>query len=225
MGPRIFYITVATMPHIILDIIKSRLDIQGESIVVLGQEENRPIGWQSTGNFGAKLSHVYSFIHRVDIHDDDIVLFTDAYDVIYCGDLSQIVSRFLAMNIPILFGAETICNPDPGVSAKYPKTHTEQEFPYLNSGMFIGRAWALRECMNGMAFSDSDDDQRFWTGLFLRHPDLIHLDYENRLFLNTAGVDLDLIAWNGQYAHYRDRNPMFVHVNGPEKNDLRKFLS
>ena len=224
MKPRIHYITIATMPHIILDIIKHRAESQGESVIVLGQEENRPIGWQSTGNFGVKLIRVHSFLQREDLHGDDIVVFTDAYDVIYCGDLRQTVARFEKMNVPILFGAETTCNPDPEMSKKYPKLIGDVEFPYLNSGLFIGRVWALRQCMKNVTFSDSDDDQRFWTKQFLKNPDLIHLDYENQLFLNTFGVDLDLIIWNGLYAFYRDRNPMFVHVNGPDKNDLRKFV-
>lgn len=226
MKSGIHYITIATMPHIILDLIKRRVDSQGESILVLGQDENRPIGWQSTGNFGAKLIHVHSFLHREDLQDDDIVLFTDAYDVIYCGDLQEIVTRFEKMNVPILFGAETTCNPDPEMSKKYPNPQSinETEFPYLNSGLFIGRVWALRQCMKNATFSDSDDDQRFWTNQFLKNPDLIHLDYENQLFLNTFGVDLELILWNGLYGYYRDRNPMFIHVNGPDKNDLRKFV-
>jgi hypothetical protein len=225
MKSRIHYITIATIPHIILDIIKRRVEAQGETIKVLGENENRLIGWQSTGNFGAKLIHVYSFLYQGHLNDDDIVLFTDAYDVIYCGDLVQTVARFEEMNIPILFGAETTCNPDPEMSKKYPKSTDDVEFPYLNSGLFIGRVWALKQCMKNTDFSDSDDDQRFWTKQFLKNPDLIHLDYKNRLFLNTFGVDLELITWNGVYAHYRDRNPLFVHVNGPEKNDLRKFLS
>jgi hypothetical protein len=224
MKPRIHYITIATMPHIILDIIKHRAESQGESVLVLGQDENRPIGWQSTGNFGAKLIHVHSFLQRNDLYGDDIVLFTDAYDVIYCGDLTQTVARFEEMNVPILFGAETTCNPDAEVSKKYPKSIGDVEFPYLNSGLFIGRVWALRQCMDNATFSDSDDDQRFWTNQFLKNRDLIHLDYENKLFLNTFGVDLELITWNGLYSYYRDRNPMFVHVNGPDKNDLRKFV-
>jgi len=218
-----YYITVATQPHIILDFIKCRIDYQEENLEVLGLEENRPIGWQSTGNFGAKLKHVNDYINRPHLHPDDIVLFTDAYDVIYGGNLSLVYDRFSSMGKPILFGAETICNPDPEKASQYRRVQGV-EFPFLNSGMFIGRVWALKQCMNGVSFSDADDDQRFWTSQFFKYPELIFLDYENTLFLNTAGIDLDLVVWNGSSIHYRDKNPIFVHVNGPDKNDLRKLL-
>ena len=56
------------------------------------------------------------------------------------------------------------------------------QFPYLNSGMFIGSVKALRECMKEYQYNDNDDDQRFWTTQFFNRPDMIMLDYNNDIF-------------------------------------------
>ena len=37
---------------------------------------------------------------------------------------------------------------------------------------------------------DDNDDQRFWTQI-LNRPELIKLDYDNNLFLNTYKVDIE----------------------------------
>jgi len=220
--PTFHYITIATKPHFILDNIKKRISTQNETITVLGSQENRHIGWQSNGNFGIKLKEAHEFIIRPELNNNDIVLFTDAYDVIYCGSHKEIIKRFLQFDKPIVFGCEKYCNPDPKQEKNYKFKDTE--FPFLNSGLYIGRVWALRECISKYKYNDKHDDQLYWTLQFFNRSDLICLDYHNSIFLNTVGVSLDDIQWNGIYAYYKNRNPLFVHINGPDKMDLRKFL-
>jgi hypothetical protein len=219
------YITVATKPHHILDKIKEKVQQNGETILVLGLEENRTIGWEGQQNFGVKLREVSQFLRNPALESDDIVLFTDAYDVVYCGTLEEIKTRFLSMNKPIIFGAEKYCNPDPNRAIKYKVTETE--FPFLNSGMFIGRVWALRECIENYQYNDKDDDQRYWTTQFFQHPELIGLDYENTLFLNTVSMDEKYFFLDKRdyVAIYKSATPQFVHVNGPVKTDLYTYLS
>lgn len=220
--PRLHYITIATKPHVILELIQTTIAKQSENVTVLGGKENRDIGWQGTGNFGIKLKEVQDFLFRENLADNDIVLFTDAYDVIYCGDkFSNIVSQYLTFEKPIVFGAEKFCNPDPKQEAYYKFKDTE--FPYLNSGLFIGRVWALRKCMEKYKYNDKHDDQLFWTLQFF-HSGLIELDYSNQLFLNTSGIDINEIGWDGEHGTYKDKKPAFIHVNGPNKSDLRRFL-
>lgn len=223
MSNKIHYITVATKPHPILKNIENRVLKQCETIQILGLEENRDIGWQGTGNFGVKLRYVYEFLKNPDILDNDIVLFTDAYDVIYCGNQKDIIDRFLELDKPIIFGAERLCNPDPQREGQY--TFKSTEFPFLNSGLFIGWAWALRICMMDYQYKDSDDDQRYWTTQFLEHSSFIGLDYDNKLFLNTADIDINDVIWNKDEgkAEYKGRLPKFVHINGPDKRDLMIF--
>lgn len=216
------YITIATKPHPILENIKKRISRNNEDIHILGTEEDRPIGWNAKGNFGVKLREVYDFVIKNDVQDEDIVLFTDAYDVIYTGTRDVVIERFVGMKIPIVFGCETECNPDPDQREKY--VHRDVKFPYLNSGMFIGRAWAIRKCMKEYVYDDDHDDQRFWTQKFFEYPEMISLDYDNALFLNTYGIDIEDISWNRLESNYMGRNPQFIHVNGPDKRDLNKFI-
>jgi len=221
-NPTLHYITVATKPHIILNNIKKRVESQGEKILILGEQEDRDIGWNATGNFGVKIKEVRDFIMREHIKPDDIVLFTDAYDVIYGGKLREVMLRYEAMRKPIIFGCETECNPDPTLKSLY--KNTGEEFSFLNSGMFIGKVYALRKLMEKYEYDDKHDDQLYWTRHFLNNPDLIGLDYRNELFLNTYKVDMEDIRWDRTHFGYKGRDPQFVHVNGPDKNDLMHFL-
>jgi hypothetical protein len=219
---KFYYITIATKPHPILDNIKKRIEKQKESIIVLGKQENRYIGWQSSGNFGIKLKEVHSFIIRPELNDNDIVLFTDAYDVIYCGNQTEIIKRYLEFNKPIVFGCETTCNPDPKQEKNYKFKDTV--FPYLNSGLFIGRVSALRQCIGKYKYNDRHDDQFYWTLQFFNKPELITLDYNNSIFLNTYGMNHTEIQYDGKTAIYKSSNPLIVHVNGPDKSELNYFL-
>ena len=159
---------------------------------------------------------------REHIKPDDIVLFTDAYDVIYGGKLREVMLRYEAMRKPIIFGCETECNPDPTLKSLY--KNTGEEFSFLNSGMFIGKVYALRKLMEKYEYDDKHDDQLYWTRHFLNNPDLIGLDYRNELFLNTYKVDMEDIRLDRTHFGYKGRDPQFVHVNGPDKNDLMHFL-
>ena len=220
--PQLYYIAVATKPHPVLERIKQRVAMNNEHITILGEKENRDIGWQANQNFGVKLNEVYKFIHRTELNDNDIILFTDAYDVAYCGNMAEIIHRFTLFNKPIVFGSEKYCNPDESRSIEYTMKNTE--FPYLNSGMFIGRAWALKQCMNGYEYNDKEDDQRYWTTKFLNNPDLIELDYNNAIFLNTVDIDMNQFIWNGQFGRYKLNNPIFIHVNGPDKRLIDQLV-
>jgi hypothetical protein len=221
---KMYYITIATKPHKVLDKIKSIVLKHGETIIVLGTQENRVIGWEAKVNFGVKLREVAEFLKRPKLQDNDIILFTDAYDVAYCGTQKEILKRYKTFEKPIVFGCEKGCHPDANRSIEYPSL--EYEFPYLNSGLFVGRVKELRECMANYEYDDTHDDQRFWTTQFLNHPDKIELDYENYIFLNTVDMDVDSFTHDSKtnQAYYKWRNPQFVHINGPVKKMIEQFL-
>jgi hypothetical protein len=219
---RLFYITIATKPHRVLDKIIANIKKNKENIEVLGLQENRLIGWESHQNFGVKLRELYNYIHKSNLDPNDIVLFTDAYDVAYLGDQKEILRRYKMFSKPIVFGAERSCHPDPIKAKDYKFLDTE--FPFLNSGMIIGRVGALRQCMKGYQYDDRHDDQRFWTSVFFENPSLIELDHENLLFLNAADIDLEDFDWNKKTVWYKRRNPLFVHINGPDKSMIEIFL-
>jgi len=215
---RFYYITVATKPHPVLDVLKQTVASKGEMLTVLGMKEDRDIGWYFSGNFGVKLREVYDFIFDDDRSPNDIVLFTDAYDVYYCGNLETLLERYREFGKPIVFGAEVYCSPIPARAADYPAADKTHFFPYLNSGMFIGRVDALRACMRDYQYKDAQDDQIFWTDQYLAHPDLITLDHENRLFLNCVALDeREILVHDGDQVTFRGATPQLVHANGGDK--------
>jgi hypothetical protein len=91
--------------------------------------------------------------------------------------------------------------------------------------MFIGKVESLRKCTEKYKYDDTHDDQRYWTTQFLEFPELITLDYENKMFLNTSGFNENLFIYNidSQMAMYKAKSPLFVHVNGPEKSFINKL--
>lgn len=225
------YITVATKPHVILDHLIDTVKNKNIQLTVLGREERRSIGMPSAGNFGLRLKLLFDFIHKPDINDYDLVLFTNAYDVLFFGNRSEIIRRYESFDSPIVFGAETICNPDSSRAIDY-NNILQEEFPFLNSGMFIGRVWALRMCMMAYKYNDKDNDQRFWTTQYLQRPYLIKLDHTNRIFLNTEGIKIDRVVHDktNEIIYYHSdidntiRNPLFLHFNSDDKSDLSLFL-
>jgi hypothetical protein len=157
------------------------------------------------------------------LNPQDIILFTDGFDVAYFGTQDEVLRRYREFNHPIVFGCEKDCHPDPQRVSEYiSKNATKQdaEFPYLNSGMFIGTVEALRQCIINYNYNDTDDDQRYWTTQYLENPGLITLDYYNSLFLNTSGYQQQFFAYDTEdnVAYYKASNPIFVHVNGPDKS-------
>ena len=119
-GINLYYITVATKQHPVLDKIVERIKKQNEQMIIMGLKENRKIGWEGTANFGVKLRETKDFLFQPNIRPQDIVLFTDAYDVAYGGSQTEVIKRFITLDKPILFGCESQCHPDVNESSKYP---------------------------------------------------------------------------------------------------------
>ncbi len=58
---------------------------------------------------------------ELELHKDDpekIVMFTDAYDVLFNADQEKILEQFLQFNARVVFSAEGFCWPDPNLASK-----------------------------------------------------------------------------------------------------------
>ena len=145
------------------------------------------------------------------------------------GNKEEIIERFLEFKKPVVFGCEKYCSPDPELAKNYNSNSStfpfDYEFPYLNSGLFIGYVWALRKCISEYQYDDRDDDQRYWTKQLLEiNPDLIQLDYMNRLFLNTLDIDMKKFEIVNGNVIYKRRRPIFVHVNSSDKRLIDELV-
>lgn len=153
--------------------------VNGVSAVNLwpeGQEWDGGLQNFNTGG-GVKLNLLSQALKE--IPDNDVVIFTDAYDVFFMEDAETIVRRFLSFKTEALFSAERYNWPDK--HSAWPPVHTP--YRYLCSGMFMGRAHELRKIIGEILPNKHSDQlylqQRYLTGQFK-----MKLDVEQYIFVN-----------------------------------------
>ncbi|KAK5965139.1 hypothetical protein GCK32_013773, partial [Trichostrongylus colubriformis] len=126
-----------------------------------------------------------------------IVLFVDAYDVVFTASMDTILDRFLTQapyeDYRVLFGAEPYCWPDESLAIEYPVVEFGKR--YLNSGLFMGYAKEVYQMISLKDVADNDDDQLYYTMVYL---------------------DDKLRAYNAAY----NTHPAILHGNGPSKRHL-----
>ena len=122
--------------------------------------------------------------HLQSLHDDDLVLFCDGYDVFFGDDIQTIQERFLGFHCDILFAAEDKCWPEEDLAAKFPDTGTK--YRYLNSGLYMGKVSALKNFF-ARPLVNEEDDQHFCQQAFLfgSHNCNVKLDAEAYVFQCT----------------------------------------
>lgn len=150
-----------------------------------------------------------------ELNNDEIILFADAYDVVFAAGESSIKARYFRLDCPhILVGAETACNPNQELKSKYPLCN--DPYPYLNSGCYIGKVWALKimfSDMNLFNLPNSINDQDIMTHYYLSNTGLIVLDTKAVLFQNLFGADAHINYTNGQNV-LTEEYPVLFHGNG-----------
>ena len=145
-----------------------------------------------------------------DKHPEDVVVFTDAYDVFYADNLDTILERFLDFKSDIVFSGELYCYPDASLADKFPKAPTD--FRFINSGTYIGRVCALQKLFNDHTIADDDDDQLYVHKCFLSKKYDISIDYECYIFQTNYDNTRKL----GEQLHNPDTKccPCIYHGNG-----------
>jgi len=163
-----------------------------------------------------------------------IIMFTDSYDVLFNANQQQILEKFHQFEARVVFSAEGFCWPDDQLASEYPPVERGKRF--LNSGLFMGYAPELWQILNSADIANDDDDQRFYTTLFLnaekRQQLNIKLDHRSELFQNLNGamsdveprfVGKDSVIYNTLYS----TTPLVIHANGPTKlllNTLGNYI-
>ncbi|XP_067117894.1 multifunctional procollagen lysine hydroxylase and glycosyltransferase LH3 [Osmerus mordax] len=161
-------------------------------------------------------------------HNKDlIILFVDSYDVLLASGPEDLLWKFSRMRHRVVFSAEGFCWPDQRLAPKYPPVHTGKR--YLNSGGFMGYAPELVEIVQQWKHKDNDDDQLFYTKIYLdkaqRTKFNMTLDHRSRIFQNLNGA-LEEVVLKFEKARVRARNvaydtlPVVIHGNGPTKLQL-----
>ena len=122
---------------------------------------------------------------------NDMILFTDAFDVLYVNSGDKIVNEFIKFNTDIVFSAECGCwphiieNKGKACFEDYPKSPTP--YRYLNSGTWIGRAAPAAKMLIAVMESAGGDfknanDQKLVADFYIEGKYGIQLDFYNKLF-------------------------------------------
>ncbi len=164
--------------------------------------------------------------------DDLLIMFTDSYDVVLVMESTEILAKFKKFDARVVFGAEAFCWPDLNLEKDYPSVESGKRF--LNSGGFIGYARDIYDIVNARELKDNDDDQLYYTHLFLdpefREKHRIKLDHKSEIFqnLNGASGEVELRFDNGypfvQNTMYGTK-PAVLHGNGPSKRVLNSLAN
>ena len=182
--------------------------LNGISVKNLGTN----VEWEGTDMTAYGGGHKVNLLRKyIDfLPDNDIILFTDAYDVFYADDLDTIVERYLDFDCKLLFSAEAVCWPNKDIASDFPESYTK--YRYLNSGTFIGRVDELKLIIDSGTVDNDGDDQLFYQKAFLSNKFNIKLDYEAYIF-NTHEVD---VVKNGSqlYNRHTETFGCIYHGNG-----------
>lgn len=221
MNEAVIALTVATDPKKAGMLLTSAAR-HGVAVTNLGEGVEWGGGDMKGPGGGQKINLVKQHLaDRVD--DSSIVLFMDGYDIILNDDLSTIVERYRDMGADIVFAAEKTCWPKADMADQFPASHTE--YRYLNSGVYIGTAAALRKFFAD-SIENNEDDQLYMQNKFLTQETYgvkAILDVENYIFqcIAMSGTDV-VVKSNKQLLNTATRCcPCILHGNGGDADKKR----
>lgn len=197
-------------------------------ILVLGQQQGEYTG----------LSDKPRILHKA-IQDglikEELIIFVDAWDVVFASDIQEIIDNFISMGAPIVAGAEKNCFPGNFLREydNMPRTH-KTSYKYLNSGVIVGYTEAIMTILEAMdapnlprdyynTITNSNyhfNDQAYYMDIYLRQPVEMKLDRYCAIAQNMQDVNEDELDFSGK----RIRNietglePCIIHWNGSSKD-------
>ena len=172
--------------------------------------------WHNT----EKLGLTRDFCSKLDPRE--IVLMTDAFDVLMLDSHQAIEETFLRMNSEVVISAEKIIYPYDLKIGDYPDRQSKEYFPYLNSGGIIGYAGTLANLINQFPWTTKYGDQYHWHRLYVKNPGIIKIDHQAELFLSMTRVPED--EMDGLRCNQVTGTPKIMHFNGEGKPQYTKYV-
>ncbi|CAH8872001.1 unnamed protein product [Trichobilharzia szidati] len=168
--------------------------------------------------------------------DDQLIIFVDSYDVVFMQTLEKLLQEYQKFESKVVFSAEEFCWPKADLKDLYPEVKPGEK-RYLNSGGFIGPVSNLIKIVNHAPIKDDDDDQLYYTNIFLdstlRKEYDIQLDKTSRIFQNLNGAFNDVeLRFTDETGYLFNKvfstTPVIAHGNGPIKvefSSLSNYLA
>jgi hypothetical protein len=188
-------------------------------------------GQKWTG-FTMKFDLINKYINTLD--DNDIVVFTDAFDVLIIQDSNTIINKFKSFNKPIVISKDG----DPHsliIMYIHSRIFDKCNNTKINSGLYIGYVWALKLLYEQIYKElNNIDDQIILINICSNNDffnKYITIDYNSILFYTTfggygilnydftLGFDSNIIN-NKLIVNTTNQEPSFVHGPGNTNLDL-----
>ena len=186
---------------------------------------------------GIKLEFFMDALVDGTIPDNDVVLCADGYDVMLTGKEADLLDTFDLFRTDIVIAGERGCWPMVYCSEMVERTYNKTmlssgPFPFVNSGLIIGSAHALRGAIREILRFPVFEDQSAWTYFYLNNEDprRISVDDRGRMFLcltlrnattefffdtSKGGKWLDLVTME---------RPLVLHGNGDDGIENLMFM-
>jgi hypothetical protein len=226
-------ITVATHPDRYYESLLDSAKKNNIDITVLGMGEK----WQG---FGWKFTKMIEFLEKVNMNE--IVMFIDAYDVIFLDNGQKIEEKFLEIkrknNFKILIGVDLISK-SKFHSYTYKKIFSSNNPHNINSGVYIGYAKDIYDVLTNIKKNNdlnNTDDQKLFIMEHNKDNSIFYFDKKNEIILNIFGnlitgkldfnsFDFYLIENNNGVKIFNKKNntyPMVLH--GPGNTNLDDII-
>jgi hypothetical protein len=193
------------------------------------------LGWgQPWKGLAQKLEAAYHY--ALQLPDNDLLLFTDAFDVLFTSRPEHVIEIFFARNYSILFAGECGCWPHitddkEACFDKYPLSPTP--YRYLNSGTWVALAKYARRLLKTIIERAGDNfmnanDQKLVADMFISQEYPIALDYYSEIFQSMHSTDPPDLPYchPSQHIHLKNKSyrnrltnsfPSIFHFNGGGK--------
>jgi hypothetical protein len=225
-------ITVATHPDRYYESMLDSAKKNNIDITVLGMGEK----WQG---FGWKFTKMIEYLEKVNMNE--LVMFIDAYDVIFLDNGKRIEEKFLEIkkkiNFKILIGVDSI--PTNNLH-KYAYKRIFSSNPHnINSGVYMGYAKDIYNVLLNIKKNNdlnNMDDQKMFINENNKDNSIFYFDKNNEIILNIFGNFIDgkpdfnkynfhLIQNNNKFKLFNKKNntyPMILH--GPGNANLDDII-
>lgn len=212
----VHFACVATDSKYYLPYLLKSCERHGHKLKLLGFGEKwKGFNWR----FMLMLDYLYT------LNPDDIVFFTDAYDVMYVRDVSEIKDVFLSLYNQHKFKIIVAINNNSHTNI-FNKILTTMVFGLcdgvlINAGTYAGYVKDIIYVLKNIIDRNNDpklDDQVLLTKYYNLTKDEIYIDRDNDLFLTIDHplhqIDKFLVFDNNNNIIYNNRKPFILHGPG-----------
>jgi hypothetical protein len=141
-----------------------------------------------------------------------LVVCMDAYDALPVKPSKTLKKTFESFGKPLVFGLETVCggncfNIKPWWYSQYGHQYLDANGKrppnrYVNGGLVMGEAWAIRDLFDWMLKTGAQDDQVGLGRFALQYPDSWAPDVQGLLFQNKVYRTRLLLSNMPHFAHF-----------------------